>query len=109
MAGRRKDRWRDVQQLEADIGHYILSDKPLSEDEWIMQRTEGRTHMQFLTLSAIAAAVLLFAQEVRAQSATNINALQGLAPVSALQNTVAGKVALTRNLAITGAIQNGAA
>jgi hypothetical protein len=65
--------------------------------------------MQFLTVLAIAAAVLLFAQEIRAQSATNINALRGLAPVGTLQNTAAGTIALTRNLAITGAIQDGAA
>jgi hypothetical protein len=38
--------------------------------------------MRFITVWAIAA-VLLFAQEARAQSATNINALRGLAPVSA--------------------------
>ena len=46
--------------------------------------------MRSFTLSAIAATVLLFAQEVYAQSATNMNALMGLAPVSALQNTIVG-------------------
>ena len=65
--------------------------------------------MRSFTISAIAATVLLFAQEVYAQSTTNMNALMGLAPVSALQNTTAGKVALTRNLTITGSIQDGAA
>lgn len=64
--------------------------------------------MQFITVWAVAA-VLLFAQEVRAQSATNINTFRGLAPVSALQNTAAGKLALTRNLTITAAIQCGTA
>ena len=39
VENRRRDRWRDVQKLEADIGHYILSDRPMSEEEWIMQRT----------------------------------------------------------------------
>jgi hypothetical protein len=39
LKNRRKDRWRDVQNVEADIGHYILSDRPMSEEEWIMQRT----------------------------------------------------------------------
>ena len=65
--------------------------------------------MRSFTISAIAATVLLFAQEVYAQSTTNMNALMGLAPVSALQNTTVGKVALTRNLTITGSIQDGAA
>jgi len=27
-----------VQNVESDIGHYILSDRPMSEEEWIMQR-----------------------------------------------------------------------
>jgi hypothetical protein len=39
LKNRRKDRWRDVQNVEADVGHYILSDRPMSEEEWIMQRT----------------------------------------------------------------------
>ena len=65
--------------------------------------------MRSFTISAIAATVLLFAQQVYAQSTTNMNALMGLAPVSALQNTTVGKVALTRNLKITGSIQDGAA
>ena len=39
LKNHRKDRWRDVQNVEADIGHYILSDRPMSEEEWIMQRT----------------------------------------------------------------------
>jgi len=68
----------------------------------------GRTHIQFLAVLAIAAAALVFAREAHAQSATNVNALRGLAPVSALQNTAAGNIALTRNLTITGAIQDGA-
>jgi len=29
-----------VQQLQGDVGHYLLSDKPLTEDEWIEQRTK---------------------------------------------------------------------
>ena len=65
--------------------------------------------MRSFTISAIAATVLLFAQQVYAQSTTDMNALMGLAPVSALQNTTVGKVALTRNLKITGSIQDGAA
>ena len=39
LKNRRKDRWRDVQSVEADVGHYILSDRPMTEEEWIMQRT----------------------------------------------------------------------
>jgi hypothetical protein len=38
LKNRRKDRWRDVQNIESEVGHYILSDRPMSEDEWIAQR-----------------------------------------------------------------------
>jgi hypothetical protein len=27
-----------VQNIESEVGHYILSDRPMSEDEWIAQR-----------------------------------------------------------------------
>jgi hypothetical protein len=37
LKNRRPDRWRDVQQSEHGV--YILSDKPLSEQEWIEQHT----------------------------------------------------------------------
>jgi hypothetical protein len=39
LKNRRPDRWRDVQQLQSEVGHYIISDRPMTEDEWIMQRT----------------------------------------------------------------------
>jgi hypothetical protein len=29
-----------VQNIAADVGHYIISDRPMSEDEWIEQRTK---------------------------------------------------------------------
>jgi hypothetical protein len=40
LKNRRPDRWRDVQQLQGEVGHYLLSDRPLTEDEWIEQRTK---------------------------------------------------------------------
>ena len=43
-----------------------------------------------------------------AQSATNMAALRGLAPVSALSNSVDGRAALGSNFTVTGAIQTGA-
>jgi len=44
-----------------------------------------------------------------AQSPTNLAALQGLVPVSALANTAAGKAALAANLTVTASIQDGGA
>ena len=38
LKNRRKDRWRDVQNVESEVGHYILSDRPMTEQEWIEQR-----------------------------------------------------------------------
>ena len=32
--------WRDVQQLQGGVGRYLISDRPLTEDEWIEQRTK---------------------------------------------------------------------
>ena len=43
-----------------------------------------------------------------AQTATNMAALKGLAPVSALANTTDGKAALASNFTVTGGIQTGA-
>jgi hypothetical protein len=40
LKNRRPDRWRDVQQLQGDVGYYLTSDRPLTEDEWIEQRTK---------------------------------------------------------------------
>ena len=58
---------------------------------------------------AVLAAVTLSATRVNAQNDSAKNALQGLAPVSALQNSTAGRAALARNLKITGDIQHGTA
>jgi membrane-associated phospholipid phosphatase len=44
-----------------------------------------------------------------AQSPTNLTALQGLVPISALSNTEAGRAALAANLAVAAAIQDGSA
>jgi hypothetical protein len=47
--------------------------------------------------------------EASAQSSTSLAVLRGLAPVSALNNTDAGRAALSANFTVTGAIQNGTA
>ena len=54
------------------------------------------------------AAAALAADAAAVLSAANMNALQGLAPVSALGNTDPGKAALASNFKITGDIQSGA-
>lgn len=44
---------------------------------------------------------------VVAQNSTHLDVLRGLAPVSALNTTEAGRAALARKFAVTGAIQHG--
>ena len=38
MKNRDPERWRDVQQLEHSMGKYVISDKPMSEEQWIKER-----------------------------------------------------------------------
>ncbi len=60
-----------------------------------------------VTLAAAALCVVLPLQ-AWAQSATSLAVLKGLAPVSALSNTPAGRAALAANYTVTGGIQTGA-
>ncbi len=53
-------------------------------------------------------ALMLSAATVDAQTATNMAVLRGLAPVSALSSSAAGKAALASNYTVTGGIQTGA-
>jgi hypothetical protein len=61
--------------------------------------------------SAIAAftlfVTLMGTEAANAQSTTNIPILRGLAPVTLLRNSAAGKAALAANFAVTGGIQTG--
>jgi hypothetical protein len=38
LKNRDPDRWRDVQNVEHVMGKYIISDKPMSEEEWARER-----------------------------------------------------------------------
>jgi hypothetical protein len=51
--------------------------------------------------------IILLAFQVNSQSVTDIAALKGLAPVTVLSSTDAGKAALGANYTVTGGIQNG--
>ena len=45
LKNRRPSEWRDVQQIEQAVGMYIISDRPLTEDEWIEQRTKAQPQL----------------------------------------------------------------
>jgi PAP2 superfamily len=64
---------------------------------------------QSVSIFAYIAVTALSAACASAQTAANLSALVGLAPVSALPDTAAGEAALQRNLTVTGAIQDGTA
>ena len=60
-------------------------------------------------LISVILIAILQAIAALAQSPTNLTAIQGLVPISALSNTAAGKAALAANLVITAAVQDGSA
>jgi hypothetical protein len=35
LKNRRPSEWRDVQNINTDVGHYILSSAPMTEEQWI--------------------------------------------------------------------------
>jgi len=37
LKNRRPDRWRDVQNIEAEHGVWLISEKPISEEAWIRE------------------------------------------------------------------------
>jgi autotransporter-associated beta strand protein len=63
--------------------------------------------MNSVSTLAIIAAGSFVAVTAQAQTAINLNALQGLVPVSVLGNTTAGRAVLSTNYTTTFAIQNG--
>jgi hypothetical protein len=40
LKNRDPERWRDVQQLEHSLGKYIVSDKPMTEEQWALERAD---------------------------------------------------------------------
>ena len=38
LKNRKPTEWRDVQQMEHVLGKYIISDKPMTEEEWMRER-----------------------------------------------------------------------
>ncbi|MFH6786923.1 MULTISPECIES: phosphatase PAP2 family protein [Methylobacterium] len=65
--------------------------------------------MRRALMSGAACLCLVLSLPAAAQTATNLVALKGLAPVSALQRTPEGRAALEVNLRVTGDIQFGTA
>jgi hypothetical protein len=37
LKNRRSDRWRDAHNIDAAVGHYVISERPMTEEEWIRE------------------------------------------------------------------------
>ena len=44
LKNRLPSEWRDVQHLDQAVGHYIISDRPMTEEQWIEERTKVIEH-----------------------------------------------------------------
>jgi hypothetical protein len=40
LKNRKPSEWRDSQQMEHVLGKYIISDRPMSEEEWARERAD---------------------------------------------------------------------
>jgi hypothetical protein len=40
LKNRRPSEWRDVQNIEANHAHYIVADRPMTEEQWIAERAD---------------------------------------------------------------------
>jgi len=38
LKNRKPAEWRDAQQMEHVLGRYVISDRPMTEEEWIKER-----------------------------------------------------------------------
>ena len=45
-ANRRPDHWRDVQNIEARMGHYVISERPMTEEEWIREHCSNGKQLE---------------------------------------------------------------
>jgi hypothetical protein len=69
---------------------------------------DGESMMGKLLLLGLTVACALLPLRLEAQTVVNMAVLKGLAPVTALGNTSAGRAALGANYTVTGGIQTGA-
>ena len=53
LKNRRPSEWRDVQNINADVGHYILSDKPKTDEQWIAERATVESKRKLIDASPV--------------------------------------------------------
>ncbi len=46
LKNRRPDRWRDAQNIDHAVGVYHISDRPLSEEEWIREHCSNANQLE---------------------------------------------------------------
>ena len=42
LKNRRPDRWRDTQNIDHAVGVYHISERPMTEDEWIRETSNAK-------------------------------------------------------------------
>jgi hypothetical protein len=42
LKNRRPDRWRDVQNIDHAVGVYHISERPMTEEEWIRETSNAK-------------------------------------------------------------------
>jgi hypothetical protein len=57
LKNRRPSEWRDVQHVDQVTGHYIISDKPMTEEEWITARADRAKPVAQAVQQNVAAAL----------------------------------------------------
>jgi hypothetical protein len=48
LKNRRPDRWRDTQQIDHAVGHYVISERPMTEEEWIRAHASNAADLDLL-------------------------------------------------------------
>ena len=46
LKNRRPDLLRDVQQVDAQLGHYVISERPMTEEDWIRAHASNAADLE---------------------------------------------------------------
>ncbi len=46
LKNRRPDRWGDSQNIDGAVGHYIISEKPYTEEQWIKEHASNANQLE---------------------------------------------------------------
>ena len=58
LKNRRPDRWRDVQNIDHAVGVYHISERPMTEEEWIREHCSNGKQLELEATHSDATSVL---------------------------------------------------